>query len=323
MRARARVSATAAALVLALTVSLSGCLTVHGEQAVIPAVSEEEAERVLAEYTAVSNEANPAFDTALNLTIETGPLGAINQAGLRSRGTVHPEGNEQYQDLEFTDTRFLIPQQAGWPKFFVADSLSSRHGTNRWLLVFTRSRVDEDWRASYLSVLPADRVPEFSEDEDGFAEAVPREADSRRTVAPGDLSAAYTAHLQDQEGPFAESSYTSGEWEKRDSANNDPAYVTEFRDLPAEEEAYAPAALRTADGGALVFFGSHHHERKTMAEGEPLVVDQYVEALLESPAERTLTTVRMAMQVAHVPAAGDEGIALLNRISGAVSASGG
>ncbi|MFD7512630.1 hypothetical protein ACFV5N_25290, partial [Streptomyces sp. NPDC059853] len=137
MRVRARVARTAVGVFMAVAtaVSVSGCMTVHGETAIMPAASEEEAADALAHFVEVSNESNAAFDADLNDTIENGPLGEIDHAGLVARGTVDPEGNPDFEPLEFSDTRFLIPQQAGWPKFFVADTATNRSGDARWLLV--------------------------------------------------------------------------------------------------------------------------------------------------------------------------------------------
>ncbi|GAA1897933.1 hypothetical protein GCM10009716_04850 [Streptomyces sodiiphilus] len=335
MRVRARVTTAAAGLALAMTVSLSGCITVHGERAVLPAVSPEEAEEVLADFTRSTNEANAAYDAELNAQIETGPLGAINRAGLTARGEVNPGGNESYEPLEFTDTRFRIPQQAGWPKFFVADTLSSRHEENRWLLVFTRSGPQEDWLASYLAVLPPGDLPPLAEDEEGHAVAVgpdgsraggaadgpAGEGQDGPELAPRDLPGAYTGHLASGDGPFAEGVHTSGILRAREEASDEPAFVMQYQDLPAERPAYAPVALMTADGGMLVLFSSHHHEKQTMAEGETPVVDPLVEVLMEGTATRSVTLVRDAMQAAHVPP-GTGDVEILGRITGIVSAKG-
>ncbi|GAB3120392.1 hypothetical protein GCM10027160_36360 [Streptomyces calidiresistens] len=322
-------------VLLAVTALLvSGCVRVHGENAVVPAITPEEAAEVLARYAEIGNEANPVYDAELNLEIDTGPLGEINQAGHRARGAVHPEGNPRYRPLDFTDARFAIPRQAGWPKFFLADAESGREGDgNRWLLVFTRNSIEEQWRASYLAVVPPEEVPEPLLDGDGWAEAVPV------TGEAGRLSGAYADFLAGGSGStggdgaggagdgaggivFAEGRYTTAEVERRAEEGTRPEFVVQYRDLAAEAAAHAPVGLRTADGGSLVFFTSHHHEKKTWAEGETPVVDEYVEALMEGAAESSVTSERLAIQAAEVPADGGP-VRVLARIAMTVGARGG
>ncbi|MFE1357791.1 hypothetical protein [Streptomyces harbinensis] len=355
MRVRARVARTAAGVFMAVAtaVSVSGCMTVHGGAAIMPAASEEEAADALAHFVEVSNESNATFDAELNRTIESGPLGEIDYAGLVARGTVDPEGNPDFEPLELSDTRFLIPQQAGWPKFFVADTATNRSGENRWLLVFTRDGIDEDWAAVYLSVLDPSLMPEFAVDEDGYAEDIPvpvvdagdtdatedadeaEEADeaggaddaaawddSGLVMPPGQLSSAYNDFLASKAGPFTDGTYTTEAVERREESNSNPAYAMQYQDSVPTEPGFEPVALRATDGSALVFFSTRHHEKQTMAEGETPVVDPLVEVLMEGTAETSVTLVRVAMHAALVPAAGEGDIAVPSRVTGVTSAVG-
>lgn len=329
MRVRAR-AMSASAGALALAVVLSGCLTVHGEEAVVPAVGEKEAAAALERFREVSNEAGRAYDTGLNATVTTGPFGAIDNARLTAQGEVDPGGGENAGPLEFSDTRFLIPQQAGWPKFFLADT-DPGGGEQRWLMVFTRNALDEEWVVPFVGVLEKPDVPEFAEDEDGYLQDVPPGRDGGGSAGetdpaggpagPEKLSAAYADYLRTGEGPFAEGPFTSGIRAAREEAGRSPEFAMQYQDLAAEEPAYAPVAVRTADGGTLVFFGSRHHSKQTMAEGETPRVDELVEALMDGTAQRSVTLVRTAMQTALVPRGGEE-ITLLSRVAGVTSAQG-
>ncbi|MQS06661.1 hypothetical protein [Streptomyces alkaliphilus] len=320
------------ALLAVTALLVSGCVRVHGENAVVPATTPREAAEALARYAAIGNEANPVYDAELNLEIDTGPLGEINQAGHRARSAVHPEGNPRYRPLDFTDARFAIPRQAGWPKFFLADAESGREGdANRWLLVFTRNSIEEEWRASYLAVVPPGEVPELLVDGGGWAEAVPVAGEADRLsgayaefLARGSGSADGAPDDASGGGPivFAEGRHTTGEVERRAEEGTRPEFVVQYRDLEAEAAAHAPVGLRTVDGGALVFFTSHHHEKKTWAEGETPVVDEYVEALMEGAAERSVTSERLSIQAAAVPADGGP-VRVLARIAMTVGAKGG
>jgi hypothetical protein len=313
------------AAVLAGLAGLPGCVTVHGERAVVPATTEAEAAKVLDHFTETNNEANRTHDAELNSTIETGPLGTVDQAGLRARHTVHPDGSPDHRDLELTDARFLIPRQAGWPKFFVADTASSQSPGKRWLLVFTRNGVGEAWKASYLSVLAESAVPEFAEDGEGHVEAVPADGSARLAIAPEDLSQAYADYLREGGDAFADGPATSGLREERRRTAASPGARTQWADLPARDARFAPVGLRTEDGGALVFFTTHHQMRQTVAEGyTPQVKDPYVKALMEGTPRQSVTYVRLAVQAAAVPPAdaADPRITLLYRLQRLTGAKG-
>lgn len=322
--ARLRRAAATGATATALAVTLSGCVTVDGEAAVIPAVSKGEARKVLEHFTATSNKANKANDPGLNTTIENGPLGAIDQAGLKARKSVSPQGNKRYEPLKLTDARFLIPKQAGWPKFFVADARSNRTPHGRWLLVFARDSADSRWKASYLSVLGSDEIPDFATDGHGHVKAVPTSGGSRLAVPPRGLSEAYVRYLQHGEGEFADGKQTSARRAKRKDSAEQAGKRTQFVDQTAKPPQYAPFGLRTKDGGAVVFFGSLHHTKETYAAGyHPPVKDPLAKALMTGTPRQSVVYSRMSQQAVTVPAkkSGDK-IRFLNRIDGLTSARG-
>lgn len=317
-------AATATAV---LGATLSGCVTVHGEQAVVPAVTEAEAGKVLEHFTKTSNKANRSHDVKLSRSIETGALGAIDQAGLKSRKKVQPQGNPEYNPLRVSDERFLIPKQAGWPKFFVADTRTNRMRDGRWLFVFQRDGADAPWKASYLAVLENSEMPEFVTGKDGHAEAVPGGAGSKLLLPPDKLSDAYTGYLSEGTGQenFAPGAHTSKRRAQRKGSESRPGKRTEFADQAAKAPQYAPFGLRTADGGALVFFASQHHSKETYAKGyKPQVKDPLLKALMTGDPKQSVTYVRMSEQAVTVPAKKDGGqIEFLNRIDGLTAAKGG
>ncbi|MDT0344525.1 hypothetical protein [Streptomyces litchfieldiae] len=324
MRVRARLTTATAGLAtaLAMVASLSGCMTVHGETAVVPAASEEEAQEALERYVEISNEALGDLDPELNSTAETGPLGAIRAASLTMLDEADPA--YEFPELEVSDTQFHIPQQAGWPKFFVADTQTTQTPDNRWLIVFTRNSIDEDWRASYLSVMPTEGGPALAEDEDGYLEDLPVGEDTNTGVGvePGAVGQAYVDYVQSGEGPFVGGDYTSGELTAREEANSDPRYATDYQDQVPEGAEFAPVAMRTQDGGALVFFSTTRFEKQTMAEGQQLVVDPLVEVLLEGEA-RTSQTLEWLGMHASVVSEGENGqVDILHRSIGVVGATG-
>jgi hypothetical protein len=322
MRARWLAAVTSAGV---LAVSLSGCITVHGETAVVPAVGKAEARKALRHFTVVNNKANKRFDARLNTTIETGAQGAIDQVGLKARKEVHPGGDENFEPLRLTDARFLIPEQAGWPKFFVADVASNRaEGGDRWYLVFQRGGVTETWKVSYLAVVSEAEAPEFVTDANGRAEAVPLGEESHLAIAPEDLSTAYTDYLADGGAGFADGPHTSTVREQREEAAGRRGVRTQWADLPARPPQFAPFGLRTEDGGAMVFFASRHHQKQTVAKGyKPKVSDAYVKAIMTGTPKKSITHVRVSAQAVAVPPAGEgRRTTFLSRVTGLTAAKG-
>ncbi|WP_208421729.1 hypothetical protein [Streptomyces cinereoruber] len=319
-------AATAAVTALALTAS--GCVTVHGELALVPPATEAEAAQALADFTDAFNRADKAHDPALDADRVTGPLGEINQAGLRARAVTSPGGNAKHRPLELTDARFLLPRKAGWPRWFVADTDSNRDvdqgdKDRRWLLVFVRNGPQEQWKATYLNVLGVTEVPEFAKEE-GYAVPVAADTDAL-AVAPGKLGTEYVAYLKDgKPGPFAAGPHTSGWREQREQSARRPGLATQYVDRITDRGAFAPLGLRTRDGGALVFFATRYFERQTAAPGYRPKVPKDVKALMTGEVKSTVTREWVSSQAVLVKPAGTarDGVTVTGRLQGVVGAVG-
>ncbi|MFF0554885.1 hypothetical protein ACH4ZU_12265 [Streptomyces sp. NPDC020472] len=315
-------AATAAATVLSLTAS--GCVTVHGELALLPPATKAEAARALADFTAAYNKADKAYDPALDAGRVTGPLGEVNQAGLRARSVNTPGGNPDHKPLELTDARFVLPRKAGWPRWFVADTASNRSsGDQRWLLVFVRNGPDQLWEAAYLTILSRSVVPQFAEEE-GYAVPVAADTDAL-AVAPRDLGKEYVAYLTDgRRGPFAPGTHTT-EWRRqRQKAAKRMGMATQYIDRVTDQGDFAPLGLRTRDGGALVFFATRYFERQTAAQGYRPKVGPDTKALLTGEIRNTVTREWVSSQAALVKPAGTDrnGVTVASRLQGVVGAEG-
>ncbi|WP_228977326.1 hypothetical protein [Streptomyces sp. DH12] len=304
-------------------------MTVHGERAVVPTATPDEAERALAEFTAAYNAADKAYDPSLDAHRVTGSLGAINQAGLKSRSVTHPGGNPKHRPLELSDVRFAIPKKAGWPRWFVADADSNLDtdrgaGDDRWLLVFVREGADRMWEASHLAVLAPGDVPAFRRDADGWAEAAPTDGTSLAAV-PADLSRDYAAYLRTGEPKvFAAGPHTSGLRENRARIADRPGLALQFADQALDSGPFAPVGLVTEDGGALVFFSSRFHERRTTAKGYRPKVTADEKPLLSGDVSTTLTKEWVAGVTARVGPAGAGGdrVTVVHRMQGVTALKG-
>ncbi|GGU18632.1 putative lipoprotein [Streptomyces lavendofoliae] len=315
------------AAVLALTAS--GCVTVHGELEVVPAATKAEAAKALAAFTDAYNAADKAFDPALDAGRVTGALGAINQAGLKSRSITSPGGNPAHRPLRLTDARYVIPKKAGWPRWFVADTDSNRDtdrgaDDERWVLVFVRNGPEQLWEVAYLQILAAGGVPEFATDQDGWARPV--EPDSAAlAVAPKNLSEEYTSYLHTGKPEhFAAGPHTTVWREERARVAKRPGLATQYVDQPLDTGDYAPLGLATRDGGALVFFATRFYDRQVAAKGYRPKVSPEVRALMTGEVRSTLTKEWVSSQAVLVKPAGAaaDQVTVLGRLQGVTSATG-
>ncbi|MET8243309.1 hypothetical protein ABZV31_02040 [Streptomyces sp. NPDC005202] len=313
-----------AASVTALSLTASGCVVVHGEREVLPATTRAEAAKALQQFTAAYNKADKAYDSSLDADYVTGALGAIDAARLKAGHTNHPGGNPAHTPLKLSDAKFTIPKKAGWPRWFLADARGNKGGDARWLLVFTRNSLAERWQVAYLTLVAPGDVPEFRKDKDGWAEAVPANS-TDAAVPPRDLSQEYATYLKNGGSTFAAGAHTTG-WRKlRAKDASKPGLATQYIDEPLTNGDYAPLALRTADGGALVFFTTHHYEKQTAAQGTSVPTpNKDVQALTTGEIKQSLTMEFVSNEVALDPRKGSGGqrVSMLGRIQGLTAARG-
>ncbi|MEU4872608.1 hypothetical protein [Streptomyces sp. NPDC021608] len=323
LRGRERYALAAASLV-ALSMTTSGCVVVHGEREVLPSATRGEAVKAVRQFTAAYNKADAAYDSSLDAEHTAGALAVIDAARLKAGHLTSPKGNAQHTPLVLSDVKYTIPEKAGWPRWFVADARGNKGGDARWLLVFTREGRQRPWQATYLTLMAPGAVPAFKKDEDGWAEAVPADT-AGLALPPADLSKDYTAYLQSGRGAFADGDHTSALRASRAKNATKPGLATQYLDQPLTEGAYAPLALRTADGGALVFFTTHHFTRQTAAAGAAVPTPNAdVRALTTGETKQTLTMEFVAADVALSPAKGTKGgkVSVLSRLEGFTGAKG-
>ncbi|WP_194280701.1 hypothetical protein [Streptomyces fagopyri] len=318
--------ALATGAVTVLSVAASGCVVVHGEREVVPAATRGEAARALDDFTTAYNKADRANDRSLDADRVTGALGAIDGAKLRAGRRNNPGGNPGYSPLELGDARFAIPAKAGWPRWFVADTSANKGlAGSRWLLVFTRGSANDVWRVSYLTVLAGADVPKFQQDKDGWALPVTAD-DAALAVGPAKLSQAYATYLKSGGEGFAPGIHTS-QWRALRGKNaSKPGLARQYVDEPLTSGDYAPVGLRTADGGALVFFATQRYEKQTAAQGTGLPAQSAdVKALTTGDVKQSLTLGFVSNQAALDPAKGgqDQRVTVLGRVEGLTAAKGG
>ncbi|MEU6670253.1 hypothetical protein [Streptomyces sp. NPDC046727] len=314
-------NALIAASLTALSLTASGCVVVHGEREVLPAATRAEAAKALTAFTDAYNKADKAYDSSLDAPYVTGALADIDSARLKAGHVNSPSGNPGHIPLKLTDVKITIPEKAGWPRWFVADAQGNKGGNFRWVMVFTRGDLGERWRVSYLTLMTPGTVPEFKKDEDGWAEAVPADT-AQLAVRPDELSRTYASYLKSGGKTFADGRDTSALRAARRKEAEKPGLVRQFIDEPLAHGAYAPLALRTADGGALVFFATHHYEKRTAYTGGTVQVpNKDVQALIKGEVKQSLTMESIANEAVLDPA-GSGPLRMLGRAWGLTSAQG-
>jgi len=299
-------------------------MVVHGEREVLPATTQAEAAKALQQFTTAYNKADKAYDSSLDAAHVTGALAAIDAARLKAGKAISASGNASHTALKFSDVTYTIPKKAGWPRWFVADAAANKGGTARWLLVFTRSGLDEPFQVAYLTLLEQGKVPEFKKDADGWAEAVPANS-AELATSPGDLSKNYATYLKSGGDTFAKGTHTSVWRAERAKEAIKPGLATQYIDEPLTNGDYAPLALRTKDGGALVFFATHHYEKQTAHAGTAVPTpNAAVRSLTTGEIKQSLTMEFVSNEVALDPAKGadDQQVSVLGRIQGMTAAKG-
>jgi hypothetical protein len=317
--------ALATATVTVLSSAASGCVVVHGEREVVPAATRAEAARALKDFTVAYNKADATYDRSQDADRVAGPLADIDGARLKAGRTNNPAGNPAHSALEFGDAEFSIPAKAGWPRWFVANATANKgEPGSRWLLVFTRGSADELWQASYLTVLGAGDVPKFTKDKGGWAQPVTAD-DPALAIEPQKLGRSYTAYLKAGGDAFAAGVHTSQWRAQRAKFASKPGLARQYIDQPLASGDYAPVGLRTADGGALVFFATHRYEKETAAEGTGIPSPSAdVRALTTGEIKQSLTLEFVSNQVVLDPlkGSGASQVSVLGRIEGLTGAEG-
>ncbi|MER5523668.1 hypothetical protein ABT075_03510 [Streptomyces sp. NPDC002677] len=304
----------------AMSLTASGCVVVHGEREVLPTTTRAEAAKALKQFTDAYNKADEAYDGSLDADYTTGALADIDSARLKAGHVNSPSGNSGHSPLEFDDVTYTIPKKAGWPRWFLADAHGNKGGDDRWLLVFTRDSLSEPFQVAYLTLVAPDAVPKFTTDKDGWAEAVPANS-AQLAASPADLSQDYATYLKSGGAVFANGAHTSG-WRTDRKKSTKPGLATQYIDEPLINGDYAPLALRTTDGGAMVFFTTRYYAKETAAAGTSLPTpNQDVKALTKGEIKQSLTMEFVSNQVALDPA-GTGKVSVLGRIQGLTSAEG-
>jgi hypothetical protein len=310
-KCRTRLQAWAgAALALTAALAAAGCTstpapTGAGTQAgrSIPEVTTAQADQVFASYVTAADRAASTGNASLALSNVTGVQKVAITTQLKA-ATSRAGALARYR---YGAPAFALPRQDGYPRWFVASVTRSLIGrqnspggtaglslaaTGQVLMVFQQGSATAPWLLASTSQLPAGvSVPPLATDSAGYVATVPLSSGAQ--LARPDSTGALQAAVVD-DGPaspatkvVAAGDLTTGIYAAARTALSPPA--GDIYQWELEGTHYSNFALRTADGGALVFYGMYLDSavevpailgKGVVKAGPPITVPGYLAFLL-------------------------------------------
>jgi hypothetical protein len=237
-------------------------------------LTKAQAQQVLSAYQATNNRANKALNAGLLASAETGPQLDMDTAGYKLRRAT----KQKFAEFTYTKPVFYIPRMSGYPRWFAAEALSSPDTgagrrvavppmaqQHRHALLFVQDKAGAPWRLAADPYPTGRALSGIAVDSAGYATAVPPD-DARLALAPAQVGAAHAALLT--AGPKAAAANGIG------SGVHTTLAYTALRKATGQftrvgvnlTSRFAPStapvyALRTTDGGALVWYVLQQNER--------------------------------------------------------------
>jgi hypothetical protein len=281
-RRLASAPALALAAALAIVVPATACTsspagtgtgaTASAQRTASPAITAAQARQAWDHYVAVSGaETVKAGNPALPLSVETGAQRAVDSARLRA---VKP-----FVAPVFRTPTFFLPEQSGYPRFFVADvtqqptsdlppsaaAPNSDDGAATYplgpdLMLFEQASAGAPWLlASMSSLAVGEKLPKLATDRAGYIPTV-RLSDAALLAQPEDVGPLQAAMVDDGPASAAARAVAAGQLTTGlyrgalSHANGMTAPPGDIYQWELQGASYPQFALRTADGGALVFY---------------------------------------------------------------------
>ncbi|MBC6456810.1 hypothetical protein [Actinomadura sp. HBU206391] len=262
-------------LIVALT-SCSGSGVGPGDPSPAPPLTLSEAREVLNKYESTNNQANKALDDKLLASAETGAQLDMDTAAYKLRRAT----KQSFTQFNYAKPAFFIPRLNSHPRWFAVGAASreartgSRKGTGRQralehqhALLFVQDKAGAAWRLAADPYPTGGPIGGVAVDKDGYATSVSA-GDQQLALAPSKIAAAHAALLTS--GPKSPAAagigagpHTTQAYEALKKATSQFSRVgVGLTSLfaPSTAPVYA---LRTTDGGALVWYVLQQNERYT------------------------------------------------------------
>jgi hypothetical protein len=307
-RVRRPRSALLALAAVAGAIALPGCAAIGIEENTfettpLPAISDDNAASVLSGIDTTVNQANSARDPELLATVFAHPLLDIDVAGYALDATADPDNAEPLPEVDHTDPTAFVPRFEDYPQWFMAASTVRPDAPVR-LEVLARESAAAPWITSISTDLLAGvQFPKLALDDAGYVVPVTASEQKQLPSTPADLAAAQAAGLSGTADPSSDGpSFTEDTW-TTDRLAADAARGTTVADAATVKVAYEvtdvlPQALKTADGGTLVFYALAEDVVYTVAPTFFLQLDEATAALVGTAQVSTSLTERWGLQLA-------------------------
>jgi hypothetical protein len=262
------------ALAAAAAVTAAGCTSgsagtaAGGTAGTAPAVTLAQASRAFDSYVAASEAAAHTGDEALALSDVTGVARSEVSADFKAVRT--PGQPAPYPVYSYAKPALYLPAPSGYPRWFAA----SVTGTLRppvpdtkstapkpMVLLFTQASARAPWLLASRSYL-AHGVPDLAVNKDGQTPVVAMSQTPGLVVRPDVVGPMLAAVVDD--GPSSPAArdvsldpYTMSFYQVGRGGNGFTTPRGDVRQWTLDGSDYAQFALRTADGGALVFFAMY------------------------------------------------------------------
>lgn len=311
---RGRLQSHRAAFVLCATLMLSGCSLVPVEENTfdstpLPATTQANAETVLERVDETMTAADATRDPVLLAEIVGAPLLDIRTARYAIDAAVDPEDAEPAPPVVHTDPTVFIPRFEGYPQWFVVAAPVAEDGPLR-LEILTRETAAAPWVTLIApEVLPDTDFPELELDDAGYVVPLSVAAED----VPTDVAALVEQHAAVLGGAEVEglaAGLAEDTWTQARQAA-DAAAAEAVGEAATLTSTYAAGgvvdqALRTADGGALVFYALTGSRAYTVTPTYFLTLDATTAAIVGTGEVATELTEQWAAQLAvYVPPAED------------------
>jgi hypothetical protein len=330
--------AVLAALVLPLSsCGGSGSESPGGAAAAAP-LTKAQAQEILNGYQTTNNRANMALDAKLLASAETGAQLDMDTAGYKLRRAT----GQKFVEFTYSKPVFYIPRMPGFPRWFAVDAVSSgqrpsegsRSGQrvvppmtqqHRHALLFVQDKAGAPWRLAADPYPTGRSLSGIAVDSAGYATAVSPD-DARLAVAPTKIGAAHAALLT--KGPKAAGTtgigaglHTTQSYAALRKATGQFTRIgigltTQF--APSTAPVFA---LRTTDGGALVWYVLRQNE--SYASRKPGAVSVSGDLVGLAPAgkvQKRLDTTVLIQYLSKVPAKGKGPVEVIGTYRKAVQA---
>ncbi|MER6084749.1 hypothetical protein [Streptomyces sp. NPDC001833] len=304
----ALVSAVTAAMLLAGCGSQKAPATLQ-KQGRSSDITPAQAQQAAQAYEKGNNRINAAMDAAGISQLETQPLSTSSQAWMKISKVLA----QKVPPISSANDTFAIPAQTGYPRWFLDISQRSRGGVpypQPTYSVYVQDSASTPFRVAY-ALTPTDQetLPAFQRDTKGSALAVTSDAGLavRFDDLGRDITDHYLKHL------FGKDAFTTS-----DALDGQLATGYDLGQVALKKRGILLArtltqsprptyALRTSDGGALVFNAVQVTDTLTSADGHTMAslrAGSYEAALLGQPKgarAKKFTIRRLEMFMTYVP----------------------